>query len=1259
MNSWSLGSARQKSCAVAAIALFALLVPSCNDDDQPPPPAAPSEPDWLDPSVGGSASSGGDCTTPKEGCACASDGEQADCGKVQEVHDDYVTCSMGTRTCSSGVWGECLGERITLKSREASDVPGADITALGAPVVCPTGFDPCDPYCNSSTDTPSGLTVPTGFNAAPTGLTLVATFIPKCTTLTVTPSTSTVTLTGTSLSSFGATPVTFTLTAAPSGCVNGAFPATYTIDRFDRASITGTTSTNGALTMALPIAGTVKVTAFGAGLSASTTINVKVNIAEAPTTNAAAAPNQAATSAQRTAFGTAAAPAAGSGASTATWLYPYPNTYLPLALPAPVAQYRYANGTGDSTSDASAVKLSLRYPPGATATGATFNYSLVVEESNALLCAQDSADCNYLDPQVMIPESAWDIFEQTARGNNAELIVQRLRRRSAGSDVLELEQRLPIRFVDGQLKGTVYYNSYTSPQGGNTGAILSIAPGATSPTLAVQPNGTCSTCHSINLGGTRLITNGATVNGSYSYDTSRSYDMDTNSPSPTVVASYTSNRFTFGGPWKDGSFYMSHGGTADPAWHSPTGASFLYKVTASDTPIQPSNWRNDIQAVTPRFSPDGTKLAFGFWSGSTLPQSPSGNLSSVSSGTRMVVMDFTCSSPPCTGSSTGWSVSNARDVTPSVSERVAWPSFTPTGNGVIYQRQYRSSKATLSWTPSDIGTIAGALAELWISDIPANKNSAATPTRLNALNGLSSSGVSYLPQQARTLVDDGHPLYTFQPVRHELSRSGGSGNPPDIYLTGRATFAPTDFRIDIVNAGSRGHATFRYSTNGGSSWSSSMTTGTNVTLDSTGLTANFGNGNYSSSSVYKIQVGQVVLTGTPTGGPWDTRIEIVGTGNRGSATFRYSTNGGSSWSSNLQTAAAVPLGTTGLVAKFGNVNFESSAWSYGYLVTHFHQDNATFQLMEADSCSNNAELSGVYDYRTNYLPSVAPTNAGGMSWVVFTSRRMYGNVAYQNGWDAEPGYGCYSGGVPSKKLWIAAIDSTWTPGSDPSHPAFYLPGQELAAGNSDGYWVNEACGVVGDDCESDDDCCNGTGGSATTQCRVLSTATFPPVRQCENRSTCAYSGASCTTTADCCAGLTCPTGGGLCVSQPNPLFEVQTYSREYVASCPSGTNVQWRFFEWQSTIPTGTKIEFFVQSKRKTTDSYQPTVSLLAGTATTSTPGTSWVRGPTTVDSLLRNAGLTSQQYLLVTMVFTPDSAGTVAPTLKSWRQIYDCVYSQ
>src|SRR5690606_24424282 len=236
-------------------------------------------------------------------------------------------------------------------------------------------------------------------------------------------------------------------------------------------------------------------------------------------------------------------------------------------------------------------------------------------------------------------------------------------------------------------------------------------------------------------------------------------------------------------------------------------------------------------------------------------------LSSNSSGTRLVVVDFTCSSPPCTGSSTGWRVSNARDLTPGVGQRVAWPSFTPDGSSVVYQRQYRSSQDILSWTPSHIGTIGGALAELWISNVPANGSTSATPTRLSALNGLDGSS-SYLPERARTLVEDSDPLYVFKMARHEMWRSGGSG--PSIVLTGTPTGGPWDLHIDIINSGNRGSATFRYSTNGGGSWSQTMTTGSSVTLGSTGLRAEFGSGSsYSSSGYYRALVGHVGVRGTP------------------------------------------------------------------------------------------------------------------------------------------------------------------------------------------------------------------------------------------------------------------------------------------------------------------------------------------------------------------------------------------------------------
>lgn len=108
------------------------------------------------------------------------------------------------------------------------------------------------------------------------------------------------------------------------------------------------------------------------------------------------------------------------------------------------------------------------------------------------------------------------------------------------------------------------------------------------------------------------------------------------------------------------------------------------------------------------------------------------------------------------------------------------------------------------------------------------------------------------------------------------------------------------------------------------------------------------------------------------------------------------------------------------------------------------------------------------DDNMNYEPTVNPIVSGGYAWIVFTTRRMYGNLAQGDPYDSSHG----NVTIP-KKLWVAAIDLKWTPGKDPSHPAFYLPGQELLAGNMRGYWVVDACRADGMSCETGDECCAG------------------------------------------------------------------------------------------------------------------------------------------------------------------------------------------
>jgi hypothetical protein len=151
-----------------------------------------------------------------------------------------------------------------------------------------------------------------------------------------------------------------------------------------------------------------------------------------------------------------------------------------------------------------------------------------------------------------------------------------------------------------------------------------------------------------------------------------------------------------------------------------------------------------------------------------------------------------------------------------------------------------------------------------------------------------------------------------------------------------------------------------------------------------------------------------------------------------------------------------------------------------------------------------------------FEPSVLPVPVGGYYWVYFTSRRTYGTII---GNEVDE----FAEKSKRKKLWVAAIDVDWQSKEDPSHPAFYLPGQELEAGNMRAFAALEPCKADGSSCESGGDCCGGfcsqtgtsEGGEPILQCQ-------PPVV-----GTCSQVGNACKTSGDCCgvnAGTTCIAG---------------------------------------------------------------------------------------------------------------------------------------
>lgn len=164
------------------------------------------------------------------------------------------------------------------------------------------------------------------------------------------------------------------------------------------------------------------------------------------------------------------------------------------------------------------------------------------------------------------------------------------------------------------------------------------------------------------------------------------------------------------------------------------------------------------------------------------------------------------------------------------------------------------------------------------------------------------------------------------------------------------------------------------------------------------------------------------------------------------------------------------------------------------------------------AAANGEGVLGTKDLRRNYQPRVNPVAVGGYFWVVFVSPRDYGN-RMQSSSD--------STNENRKQLWVAAIDANPSPGKDPSHPAFLLPGQDLTTINMDAYWALEPCKQNGLECSEGYECCTGF-------CRDQGDGSFkcvpPPTNECS------LVGEKCTTTADCCLppGSAVECIGGIC-----------------------------------------------------------------------------------------------------------------------------------
>jgi hypothetical protein len=140
---------------------------------------------------------------------------------------------------------------------------------------------------------------------------------------------------------------------------------------------------------------------------------------------------------------------------------------------------------------------------------------------------------------------------------------------------------------------------------------------------------------------------------------------------------------------------------------------------------------------------------------------------------------------------------------------------------------------------------------------------------------------------------------------------------------------------------------------------------------------------------------------------------------------------------------------------------------------------------------------GTEEVHHSYFPTVSPVAAGGYFWLFFDSVRHYGNQGVQ------------------RQLWGAAIDiradGKYT--IDPSHPAFYLPGQEFGTGNHRAFAALDACKKDGDKCTSGIDCCGGACTFPDPTAELVEPVGMcgrPPVNSCAKRDE------RCKADGDCC-----------------------------------------------------------------------------------------------------------------------------------------------
>jgi hypothetical protein len=149
-----------------------------------------------------------------------------------------------------------------------------------------------------------------------------------------------------------------------------------------------------------------------------------------------------------------------------------------------------------------------------------------------------------------------------------------------------------------------------------------------------------------------------------------------------------------------------------------------------------------------------------------------------------------------------------------------------------------------------------------------------------------------------------------------------------------------------------------------------------------------------------------------------------------------------------------------------------------------------------------------------FEPAFDPLDGGGYFWLVFTAERDWGNRVVVSGAPRSA----------NKRLWVAAIDKN-AGAADPSHPPFFLEGQDEARINMRGVWANAAClpDASPGTCTSGFECCSGYCRQGT--CFTPGTSLCSPVA-----GTCGAAADAGAANGQCCNAPLVQCVGGICVA---------------------------------------------------------------------------------------------------------------------------------